>query len=579
MHFMRNIVKPEPLSQNGLFDTEKFGWWHTQLAPEAFRRLSNGMEGLFRSSILKLMPAVEVGEAFDPQIGRPTKELHAMCGLLLLGEFRNWTVEQTADAWCFDASVQFALNLPRDNQHICDRTVDSYRQLLRENETAQGIFERVTAEIIRELGLAINKQRLDSTHIFSDMARFGRLKLLAVTAKRFLTQLKRHDPESYEALPEDLRERYATSESRLFGMGTKNKRPYGEAIQEVATDIADLIARFGENEKMNGRPSFLALARVFSEHCEVTVTEMAVVLPKASDENGQSARVMQNPSDLDAGYDGHKGPGYQVQISQAYDTGEEGAGIIVGCVPQSAAESDSASLEPVYEQQKRMGTLPEKLLADTAYGSQAHVEMSAEIGIQLVSPAGGRAEKADVETQCVAAGIPTEGNPLAAQEARKAALNQRRAGQETAEWKQEYAKRSGVEGVHEALDRITGIKDLNVRGIQAVAMAVFFKVTGWNIRAAAKIALKRRKKAEKEASLKRNAGRSATMRRQPDDLSRRQTSALLPPRFSRRQREKIHGVSRIGRNRIFVFAPASLKRAPDPQALELIRARGLAEDE
>ena len=386
---MRNIVVPEPLPQNSLFDTEKFGWWHTQLAPEAFRRLSNGMEGLFRSSILKLMPAVEVGEAFDPQIGRPTKELHAMCGLLLLGEFRNWTVEQTADAWCFDASVQFALNLPRDNQHICDRTVDSYRQLLRENETAQGIFEEVTAEIIRELGLAINKQRLDSTHIFSDMARFGRLKLLAVTAKRFLTQLKRHDPESYEALPEDLRERYATSESRLFGMGSKNKRPYGEAIQEVATDIADLIARFGENEKMNGRPSFLALTRVFSEHCEVTVTEMAVVLPKASDENGQSARVMQNPSDLDAGYDGHKGPGYQVQISQAYDTGEEGAGIIVGCVPQSAAESDSASLEPVYEQQKRMGTLPEKLLADTAYGSQAHVEMSAEIGIQLVSPAGG----------------------------------------------------------------------------------------------------------------------------------------------------------------------------------------------
>jgi len=551
---MRNIVAPEPLPQNSLFDTEKFGWWHTQLAPEAFRRLSNGMEGLFRTSILKLMPAVEVGESFDPQIGRPTKELHAMCGLLLLGEFRNWTVEQTADAWCFDASVQFALNLPRDNQHICDRTVDSYRQLLRENETAQGIFEKVTAEIIRELGIAINKQRLDSTHIFSDMARFGRLKLLAVTAKRFLTQLKRHDPESYEALPEDLRERYATSESRLFGMGTKNKRPYGEAIQEAATDIADLIARFGENEKMNERPSFLALTRVFSEHCEVTVTEMAVVLPKASDENGQSARVMQNPSDLDAGYDGHKGPGYQVQISQAYDTGEEGAGIIVGCVPQSAAESDSASLEPVYEQQKRMGTLPEKLLADTAYGSQAHVEMSAEIGIQLVSPAGGTL---NAETQCVAAGIQTEGNPLAAQEAKKAALNQRRAEQETPEWKQEYAKRSGVEGVHEALDRITGIKDLNVRGIQAVAMAVFFKVTGWNISAAAKIALKRRKKAEKEASQKKDAGMSPTMRRLPEDLGRRQTSTLLPPRFSRRQRATFSKVSRSATCRYFVFAPAS----------------------
>ena len=555
---MRHIIVPEPLSQNGLFDTEKFGWWHTQLAPEAFRRLSNGREGLFRASILKLMPAVEVGEAFDPQIGRPTKELHAMCGLLLMGEFRNWTVEQTANEWCFDASVQFALNLPRDNQHICDRTVDGYRQLLRENETAQGIFEKVTAEIIRELGIAINKQRLDSTHIFSDMARFGRLKLLAVTAKRFLTQLKRHDPESYEVLPEELRERYATSESRLFGMGSKTKRPYGEAIQEVAEDIADLIARFGENEKMNGRPSFLALTRVFSEHCEVTVTEMAVVLPKASDENGQSARVMQNPSDLDAGYDGHKGPGYQVQISQAYDTGEEGAGIIVGCVPQSAAESDSASLEPVYEQQKRMGTLPETLLADTAYGSQAHVEMSVEIGVQLVSPVGGTVKKTEAETQRVAAGPQAE---LTAEESKKAALNQRRVEQETQEWKQKYAKRSGVEGVHEALDRMTGIKKLNVRGIQAVAMAVFFKVTGWNISAAAKVALKRRKKAVKQASQKKNACMSPMMRRQPDDLGSRQTSAVRPPRFLRGQRAKFPKVSHSGTCRNLVFAPASLKRS------------------
>ena len=201
--------------QNGLFDSEKFGWWHTELAPEAFRRLSNGMEGLFRASILKLMPAAEVGEAFDPQIGRPTKELHAMCGLLLLGEYRNWSVEQTANAWCFDASVQFALNLPRDKQNISERTVDNYRQLLRESEAAQDIFETVTGEIIREMGIAIKKQRLDSTHIFSDMARFGRLKLLAVTTKRFLTQLKRHDEQGYQGVPEELRERYCASETRV----------------------------------------------------------------------------------------------------------------------------------------------------------------------------------------------------------------------------------------------------------------------------------------------------------------------------------------------------------------------------
>lgn len=76
---------------------------------------------------------------------------------------------------------------------------------------------------------------------------------LAVTTKRFLTPLRRHAEQSYQSLPEELRERYSASESRLFGMGTKTTRPSEESIQEVAEDIARIIARFGEEEKMNGR--------------------------------------------------------------------------------------------------------------------------------------------------------------------------------------------------------------------------------------------------------------------------------------------------------------------------------------
>jgi len=176
---MLRTIAPEPISKNGLFETETFGWTHTQLALEAFPRTRSGMEGLFCASILKLMHAVEIGGAFDPQIGRPTKELHTMCGLLLLGEYRNWNVEQTSNAWCFDASVQFALSLPRDKQNMSERTVDSDLQLLRDNEAAQDNSETVTVEIIREVRIAVKKQRLDSTSIFSNMVRFGRLKLQA----------------------------------------------------------------------------------------------------------------------------------------------------------------------------------------------------------------------------------------------------------------------------------------------------------------------------------------------------------------------------------------------------------------
>jgi len=139
-----------------------------------------------------------------------------------------------------------------------------------------------------------------------------------------------------------------------------------------------------------------------------------------------------------------KGPGYQVQISQAYDTGEEGPGLIVSCLPQSAAESDSAALESVYEQQQRMETLPDTLLADTAYGSQSHVEMSAELGVNLVSPAGGHVEKSARPTANPSPREPTldPERPITVAEQKKAALNQRRVEQETPEWKKGWTIRS-----------------------------------------------------------------------------------------------------------------------------------------
>ena len=61
-------------------------------------------------------------------------------------------------------------------------------------------MEKITTKLVEALSIKIDKQRLDSTHIFSDMANFGRTRLMGVAIKRFLTQLKRHDPKAYELL-------------------------------------------------------------------------------------------------------------------------------------------------------------------------------------------------------------------------------------------------------------------------------------------------------------------------------------------------------------------------------------------
>jgi len=66
--------------------------------------------------------------------------------------------------------------------------------MLRESDAAQEIFETVTAGIIRELGIEIKKQRIDSTHVLSDMAKFGRLNRSFVVARQSPSFLEHRRP-------------------------------------------------------------------------------------------------------------------------------------------------------------------------------------------------------------------------------------------------------------------------------------------------------------------------------------------------------------------------------------------------
>jgi hypothetical protein len=408
---------------------------------------------------------------------------------VLIAEFKDWTIDEAAAAWSLDAGIQFALHLPRDRQYLCARTLDHDRRLLREHGDVQEIFTTVTAALVQALELDIRRQRLDSTHVLSQMAKLTRLQLLAVAVRRFLHAVQRHDAPAYAAVPAELRARYEPAESRLFGLGTKKPQPREEALQQVAADLAWLVTHFAGQEAHARRASYQALVRLLAEHC--TVAEgRTVVRPQSRDAEGGSAQCLQNPSDPAAGYSGHKGAGHQVQLAQTLPPRDaegkiEGPGLLTACVPQSAAVRDNEALAAVLAQQQSAALLPAEMLADTIYGSDANVTASAAVGVVLISPVCGAAPQPAKESKhhC---------NP--AERALKERLQARRQAQETPEWQATYRLRSGLEGVHRAVDVMTGMKRLRVRGAKAVGCAVTLKVTGWNIQAAAKTLARRARK-------------------------------------------------------------------------------------
>ena len=369
---MKHVVNP---LQPRLFDP-----FEGSFGKLALDRLANGWQSIFRAILLSLMPVKQLGTHFHLVLGRPTKELYSVAGLLFLQESFDWTNEQAVEAYLFRTDVQFALNLEPGTE-MCARTLKRYRVLFLKDDLAAQIMNDVTLELVKQLDLKIDKQRLDSTHVFSNMASLGRTRMMAVANKRFLAQVQRHQRDAFDALPETLRKRYAPAPAKLFAAKGQSAEQRARSRQQVAEDMRDLIERFADHPGLNTRPSYQALVTVFAQQCDIEEGKIVV-------KTKTGGACVQNPSDLDASYDGHKGPGHQTQLVETCSLENE-VQLILAALPQTAVEHDAAALTPVLADLQKKDLLPEQMLADTHYGSDENVQKAADLGVELVTPTPG----------------------------------------------------------------------------------------------------------------------------------------------------------------------------------------------
>ena len=325
----------------------------------------------------------------------------------------------------------------------------------------------------------------------------------------------------------------------MFSQKGKTPEQQQKTWPQVAEDVRDLIGHCSDAAAMTERSSDQALVRAFEEHGEI-VEGQVNVRPKSR------ADSMQNPSDPDATFDGHQGPGYPVPMVET--CGDNEVQLIVGALAQTASEHDAHALKPMLEQLKEPELLPESMLADTAFGSDANVQFAAELGVELVSPVSGPTgeEKAaeatatsdappameplsvddfaidewtgtvescpsgkmpltvlyDAETETTTMGMkPEDGNACPFFEAcpmkkkgtkyemkytgKQRRLDERRREQETKPFQERDAKRSGMESTNSGLKRRMGLGKLRVRGMKGVAHALYLRIAGWNMLRAA----------------------------------------------------------------------------------------------
>jgi len=350
----------------------------------------------------------------------------------------------------------------------------------------------------------------------------------------------------FDALPREMAEKFLRKSSEsIFSMVKPSES--GKTLSVLGDDLFFLARRFRGEQAVSEMTSYRLLCRCLAEQCVVEDVggegEKVRVKPNAE----VASDSLQNPSDPDATYSGHKGQGYQAQIMETYsntvtaendmaagnadESDAPGLRLITHLAVEQAHQSDAHALIPAIESAKDRGLAPAEVLADSLYGSEKNIEAAKAMGTEVVAPVPGGEGKGKSSSlsefaltdeggivNCPMEHAPIEdkacGNhrevvfavehcfgcprkkdcPIRSvrngygfsYDKKQVKMARRRAREKTAVFRDRYRYRSGVESTMSELDRKTGVKRLRVRGMTAVRYCVTLKILGLNIfRAAA----------------------------------------------------------------------------------------------
>ena len=494
--------------------------------------LDQSWSGLFRNEILRQLPVQELKTSFSKIMGRPTKELFTMLGVLVLQQAHDLTDEGTVAQLAFNIQWHYALNITDesdDAKYMSLKTLWNFRQLVIEKQLDNIIFDRISSKLAESFNVNTDKQRIDSVHIKSNMRRLGRISIFSSGIHKFLINLKRKYPDLFKEIGTQVVEKYFSDKSlACFSLVKPSDSP--KTLKDVSNDLFDLIEQFKGDTGVSALYSYKLLNRILAEHCNLEETgegrKIEIKKPKEI-----PADSLQNPSDPDATYSGHKGQGYQVQIMETYtdtedmDQKEETLNLITYVKVEKASESDAHALIPAIESVEKRNLSPKEVLADSLYGSDDNCEAAESKGVDIVSPTMGTIKADDITLadfeisdncqveQCPQGHSPVftknkkdritlgfnadicaicpvvEGCP--AKKGKKfyylrhtkksARLANRRCIEQSDQFKDQYRWRAGVEATMSEYDKRTGVKRLRVRGFGAVRFAATLKAAAINI--------------------------------------------------------------------------------------------------
>ena len=525
--------------QQSLFGVE------TQLSSSLRVRLKGSWAQLFRYEILPILIKSEDQFAMlYGKTGRPNFSVARMLGLCLLQELNSLSDQQALDAFGFDIRWRYALDVDDQDAYLSRRSLVEFRRRLAikdpDMETVRTIFEGISKSAIKKLGLSTNEQRVDSTHIVSNICTRGRLDLFAKTLNHFIKSL---DKEPFSRIADNIKRWHQRQPEGWFGIGPTERTA---KLEQLAKYVNKLIVLFKDDRQITSGEPYQLLVRLFKEQCEV-IDKGSGTGKKIKLKRKSQGQTLQSPYDPDASY-GHKGQGYSAHITETCNNKGK-CEIITDYEVHGAARSDKAKATDIVDRLESSDLKPKTLYADGGYPSAPSALEIVEKDIEFIAPVDRSRLSEDVMgrdqfefdkdgfiVQCPQNHKPVDHRMRSSNNKKGSSLhaifngdtcracsklcqcpvrapNNRQRGcdvretkgdfrleitpqlrlrdqmyadQQTDEWKQRYKIRSGVEATMSELKRSHGMGKLRVRRSVKVCFAVACKVIACNIKRWAK---------------------------------------------------------------------------------------------
>ena len=170
--------------------------WQSQflVTPKKAKRLERSWAEVFRNEALPLIDEERFAPMYCVDNGRPNRAVQTVLGVHLLKEMFNLTDDEALEQLEFNLLWHHALRLDIEETHLPQKTLHNFRVRLMQHDGGRLAFQETTDRIIQALGIRTGKQRLDSTHIMSNIATLTRLGLFCETMRLFLRALRWEAP-------------------------------------------------------------------------------------------------------------------------------------------------------------------------------------------------------------------------------------------------------------------------------------------------------------------------------------------------------------------------------------------------